>query len=109
VSGDAFRPVLNTSLILVSSSTGLAAQQVSSSYTPAVLLSNPSTVAVYIALGTSSIAAGQPTTAAPCPGMCLPAGRERVFSLGPGPSASWCSAVTSAGAAILFSTPGSGQ
>jgi hypothetical protein len=109
MSAEPFKPQGNSKLILVSSSTGQVAQQISSAYVPATLLSNPSTVAIYIALGSSSVAAGQPTTATACVGLCLPAGRERVFGLGPSPTVSWCSAVTSAGSALLFSTPGSGQ
>lgn len=107
MSNESFRAQGATQLILTSSSTGQVAQQIGAGNTVAALLSNPSTSPVYLAFGSSAIAAAVPTTAVPAPGMCLPAGRERVFNTGP--QGNWCSAVTSAGSAPVFATPGSGQ
>ena len=73
----------------------------------ALYVSNPSTSAVYLAFGTSSVAAGVPTTGTPCPGLCLPSAQAQVFNYGP--NANWLSAVTSAGSASIFVTPGAGQ
>lgn len=91
-------------LIAASSSTGLAPTQVSTGNQGGMFVSNPSTVSVYVAYGSSTIAAAVPTTAAPARGDCIPAGRCRPYAT---PSI-WLSAVTSAGAANVFATPGYG-
>ncbi len=99
-----------TKLVAASSSTGLAATQVCTGNEQGLMLSNPSTVSIYAALGSSSIAASVPTTATPGLGLCIPAGQMRSLS-NPGGNAGWLSAVTSAGSAApgLFATPGLGQ
>lgn len=98
-----------TKLVAASSSTGLAATQVCTGNEQGMFVSNPSTVSIYLAIGSSSVAAAMPTTAAPAPGACLPPSASRAFSV-PG-SNGWLSAVTSAGAAApgLLATPGFGQ
>ena len=107
MSGEAFRPYGNSILVLTSSSTGAAAQQVSTASASQVLLTNASTaLTVYVAFGGSSIAAGCPTTSTPCAGMAIPFGQMKVFSYGP--ANNYISAVTSAGSAILYAQPGSG-
>ena len=105
----AFQPQGQTVLVAASSSTGLAPTQISGSNVTGCLLTNASTVSIYLALGSSSIAASVPTTAASALGCCLPAGAQRAFNVGPSPSGTWLSAVTSAGAAVpgLYATPGS--
>ena len=105
----AFQISGTTKLVAASSSTGLAATQVCTAQEQGVYLANPSTVAIYVALGSSSIAAAQPTTGTPIAGLCIPAGTARTIT-SPGANA-WLSAVTSAGSASpgLFATPGFGQ
>ena len=103
----AFRPQGNSLLILTSSSTGAQAQQLSTGSATEVMLTNASTAAVvYVAFGSSSIAAVCPTTSAPGVGMALPFSFAKVFSYGP--ANNWISAVTSAGSATLYAQPGSG-
>lgn len=99
-----------TKLVVASSSTGQAATQVCTGGEQGVFLSNPSTVSIYVAIGSSSVAAAQPTTGTPATGTCIPAGATRAFS-NPGSNFGWLSAVTSAGTAApgLFATPGFGQ
>lgn len=98
-----------TKLVAASSSTSVAATQVCTGGEQAMLLVNPSTVSLYVAWGSSTVAAAQPTTGTPAAGLCLPAGVQRVVS-NPGTNFGWLSAVTSAGSAApgLFVTPGSG-
>ena len=105
-----FQPVGLTKLVAASSSTGLAATQVCTGSEQGLYLSNPSTVPIYLAMGSSGIAASVPTTGAPGLGLCLPAGTQRTLSV-PGSNFGWLSAVTSAGAAApgLYATPGLGQ
>ena len=103
----AFRPQGNSLLILTSSSTGAAAQQLSTGNATSVMLTNTSTaLPVYVAFGSSSVAAGCPTTGTPALGMALPFNSAKVFDYGPGNL--WISAVTSAGSATLYAQPGSG-
>lgn len=72
-------------------------------------VANGSTAAVYLAFGSSTVQAAQATTALPSVGLQLPSSASRCFSVGPNPSnAGWVSAVTSAGAALVFVTPGIG-
>lgn len=98
-----------TKLVAASSSTGLAATQVCTGQEQGVFVSNPSTVAIYGAIGSSTVQAAMPTTATPAFGFCLPPSGYRSFDT-PG-SNGWLSAVTSAGAAApgLLATPGYGQ
>jgi hypothetical protein len=98
-----------TKLVAASSSTGLAATQVCTGQEQGMFVSNPSTVAIYLAIGSSSVAAAMPTTGTPSYGACLPPSAARSFDT-PG-SNGWLSAVTSAGAAApgLLATPGYGQ
>lgn len=109
MSNPGFRPQGNTILVLTSSSTGQLAQQVSTSGIVETYVSNPSTVPIYIAFGSSSIAAGAPTTAIPAAGMCFPSGSGGVLATGPNPTVNWVSAVTTSGSAAVYVTPGSGQ
>ena len=107
-----FQPTGLTKLVAASSSTGVAATQVCTGSEQGMYLSNPSTVAIYLAIGSSSVAAAMPTTGVPATGLCLPAGAQRPFSAPGSPSATgWLSAVTSAGAAApgILATPGFGQ
>ena len=107
---NAFHPTGLSKLVAASSSTGLAATQVCTGGEQGLYLANPSTVPIYIALGSSNVAAAVPTTGTPTAGLCLPAGQQRALSV-PGFNFGWLSAVTSAGSEApgLFATPGSGQ
>lgn len=108
----AFQPQGNTVLVAATSSTSVAPTQMSTAIPAGVLITNPSTVSVYIAFGSSSVAAGQPTTGTPCVGMCLPGSMQpRAFVIPPSTANNWISAVTSAGTAApgIFVTPGFGQ
>jgi len=111
---EAFSPSGATVLVAASSSTSVAATQLST--TPgvvhAVRVCYPSTgaaVPIYVAWGSSSVSAAVPTTATPAVGIPIVAGEEKVFLMGPSLTANWLSAVTSAGTAApgLFATPGS--
>lgn len=99
----AFQPSGNTALIAASSSTATTATQVCTGSQQGMMISNPSTVPVYVAAGTSSVQAACPTTAVPCPGLCVPNGQMRPLTTPPG---GWLSAATSAGSASVFATPG---
>lgn len=99
----AFQPMGNTALIAASSSTASTPTQVSTGSQQGMFVSNPSTVPVYVAAGSSSVQAAQPTTAVPCPGLCVPAGQGLPIT---SPPSGWLSAVTSAGSALVFATPG---
>lgn len=107
---NSFQPTGLTKLVAASSSTGLAATQVCTGSEQGLYLANPSTVPIYVALGSSAIAAAVPTTGTPAAGLCIPAGTQRPLTV-PGSNYGWLSAVTSAGAAApgLFATPGLGQ
>ena len=104
-----FQIANTTKLVAASSSTSAGGTQVSTGNEQGLYLANPSTVPIYVALGSSSVQAAVPTTATPSMGLCLPAGQQRALS-NPG-SYGWLSAVTSAGAAVpgLYATPGVGQ
>lgn len=100
----AFQPMGNTVLVAASSSTASTPTQVSTGSPPGMFLSNGSTIPVYIATAaTSAVQAACPTTAVPCPGMCIPVGWGVPITSPPG---AWLSAATSAGSALLFATPG---
>ncbi len=101
----AFQPNGNTVLIsATTTSSASSATQVSTGGQQGMLVSNPSTVPVYVAAAqTSAVQAAVPTTAAPCPGLCLPAGQQRALNTPPG---GWLAASTSAGSASIFATPG---
>lgn len=109
---NAFQPQGLTVLVAASSSTSVAATQLTTfTGISGVFLSNPSTMSLYIAIGSSSVSAAQPTTAVPISGLCLQSGKERTFTIGATTASNWISAVTSAGTAApgLFATPGFGQ
>jgi hypothetical protein len=100
----AFQPMGTTKLISVSSSTaGAEVTQICTGSQQGMHIANPSTIAVYVAAGSSSIQAACPTTAVPFAGLCIPSGQERVLTT---PPFGWLSAVTSAGSAQVFATPG---
>ena len=102
----AFQPSnANTQLIAATSSTASVATQVCAGSQQGMAVANPSTLPVYLAFGSSSVQAAVPTTAVRAPGLCLPAGNHRAFAT---PPAGWLSAVTSAGSANIFATPGFG-
>ena len=106
----AFRPSGNTVLVVATSSTGTAATNWSTGNQHQCWISNGSTTMVYIAFGSSLVAAGQPTTAIPTLGLALPSSSSHAFTFGPNTaSAGWVSVVTSAGSsALVFITPGIG-
>ena len=105
---DAFYPQGLTDLVAASSSTSIAATQISTGNVCGAMLSNPSTVAIYVAVGSSLVAAAVPTTAAAALGLCIPGGQMRMIGVPNNPTFCWLSAVTSLGAAApgLFVTPG---
>lgn len=103
---NAFQPQGNTALVSVTTSTAIAATQVCTGNQQGMYLANMSTNAIYLAMGSSSIGASLPSTTTPSAGTCLPAGGYRAFTC---PPAGWLSAVTSAGTATLYATPGFGQ
>jgi hypothetical protein len=108
---NAFQPSGLTKLVAASSSTSVAATQVCTGSEQGMYLTNPCTVPLYVAQGSSTVQAAQPTTGIPATGFCLPAGASRVISVpGSAPATGWLSAVTSAGTAApgLFATPGLG-
>jgi len=98
-----------TKLVAASSSTSVQATQVCTGQEQGMFVSNPSTVAIYLAVGSSTVNAAMPTTSVPAFGACLPPSGYRSFDT-PG-SNGWLSAVTSAGAAApgVLATPGYGQ
>jgi len=111
---EAFSPSGPTVLIAATSSTGQAPTQISTGagMSFVVRLTAPTSagagVPVYVAFGSSSVAAGVPTTTTPTFGVPIQAGvRSAVFTVAPSTANNWISAVTSAGAASLFATPGS--
>jgi hypothetical protein len=107
----AFQPSGITKLVAASSSTSVAATQVCTGSEQGMFVSNPSTVTIYLAFGSSTISAAAPTTAVPASGLCLPAGTKHAFATPGSPAAvGWLSAVTSAGSAApgIFATPGFG-
>lgn len=108
---NAFQPAGITSLVAASSSTGLAPTQIGGSGVPGALLVNPSTQAIYVAFGSSSIAAAASTTALLSAGLCINPGVSKSFTIPGNPNLRWLSAVTSGGVAApgLFVTPGLGQ
>ena len=108
---NAFQPAGVTSLVAASSSTGLAPSQIAASGVPGAMLANPSTQAIYVAIGSSLIAAAVPTTSIPSAGLCLGPGSKQSFTIPGNPNLRWLSAVTSGGVAApgLFVTPGLGQ
>jgi hypothetical protein len=109
---NAFQPQGNTVLVAATSSTAVAATQITTSVGVAgCYVANPSSaLAIYIAFGTSAVAAACPTTAVPAVGMCIPFGTARTFTIAPSSANNWISAVTSGGSANgVFVTPGFGQ
>ena len=104
----AFRPSGNTVLVVATSSTGQTPTLWSTGNMSGCWVSNQSTLAVWLAWGSSAIAAGIPTTAAPCAGLALPSTLSRCFTLGPNNAVAWISAVTSGGSANIYVTPGYG-
>lgn len=109
---NAFQPQGNTYLIAASSSTsGTATQYSTVNANSGVLVTNPSTVTVYVAFGSSTVQSVVPTTSTPNVGIPFPGGTARTFNLSANPTNMWVSAVTSAGTAApgLFVTGGFGQ
>lgn len=96
----------NQTKCIAASSAGSAAVQVSTGNEQGMYVANPTTSPVYIADGSSSVAATYPTTSTPANGMCIPAGLAGAFVTAP---QGWLSAATSAGSANIFATPGFGQ
>jgi hypothetical protein len=99
----AFQPSGTTKLVAASSSTASTATQVSTGSQQGMFVSNPSSVPVYVAAGTSDVQAACPTTALPCVGLCIPPGRALPLAT---PPSGWLSAATSGGDASIFATPG---
>lgn len=104
----AFRPSGNTVLVVASSSTSALATQWNTGNMSQCWVSNQSTLAVWLAWGSSTINAAIPTTGTPCQGLALPSTLSRCFTIGPNNNAAWISAVTSAGTANIYVTPGVG-
>lgn len=87
----------------VLASTAVVATQVCTGGQQGMYVANPSTIAAWLAAGSSSIQAAIPTTATPGLGICLPAGQQFTFAVAPG---SWLSAASSGNAAVIYATPG---
>lgn len=107
----AFKPAGPTVLVVGTSSTsGANATQWSTGNQSQCWVQNGSTTTLYIAFGSSSVIAAQPTTSLPCVGLALPSSFGRCFTIGPSTSqCAWVAAATSAGSsALLFVTPGVG-
>lgn len=107
MSNESFRPVGNSVLAAASSSTAGTPTALTPGGMPSCYVANPSTSSLYIAFGSSTIQAAVPTTAIPTVGLCLLSAQARVFNAGP--DSFYISAVTSAGSASAFATPGVGQ
>lgn len=102
----AFQPSGNTVLVIASSSTAGTPTQASTGSQQGMLVTNASTAALntWIAFGqTSAVQAQIPSTGTPGPGIFLPPNVPRVFTTPPG---GWLSAITTAGTANVFATPG---
>jgi hypothetical protein len=104
----AFRPSGNTVLVVATSSTGQLPTQWNTGNMSACWVSNQSTLAVWLAWGSSTAAAVIPTTGTPSQGLALPSTLSRCFSLGPNNALAWISAVTTGGSANIYVTPGIG-
>lgn len=110
MSNQSFRPVGNTVLCSLTTSTGLGPTQWNAVSMPAAYVSNISTNAIYLAFQSSGAPTASVPTTAGAVGVCVPAGQTRIFT--PGPNATnvgWVSACTSAGTASLYLTAGTGQ
>lgn len=108
---NAFMPQGNTYLVAASSSTSVAATQWSTvNGKMGLYLSNPSSVTIYCAFGSSSVQASMPSTSTPSAGFAIRSASDRSLNLTSNPTNSWLSAVTSAGTATpgLLITPGFG-
>ena len=101
----AFLPQGATKLLSVSTSTAIDATQVCTGGQQGMYIANPSTNAVYLAFGSSSVGASLPSTGTASAGLCLPNGAAGTFRT---PPAGWLSAVTSAGTATVYATAGEG-
>ena len=102
----AFQPGGKTCLVVASSSTAGIPTQVNTGNQQGMLITNASTAArnAWLAFGqTSAIQAVIPTTTTPGTGIFLPPNVPRAFTVPPG---GWLSAITTAGTASLFATPG---
>jgi hypothetical protein len=104
----AFRPAGNTVLVIATTSTSAQATQWSTGNMSGCWVSNQSTLAVWLAWGSSTINASIPTTAAPSQGLALPSTLSRCFTIGPNNNAAWVSAVTTGATANIYVTPGIG-
>lgn len=108
---DAFQPQGNTVLIAATSSTGVAPTQLSTGNVMGCRLANPTTVLVYVAIGSSTVQAAAPTTAAPALGMPLqPSQPPQTFNFSPSLASNWLSAITTGGSGLpgILATPGFG-
>ena len=103
-----FQPSGTTKLCAASSSVPTPTQVCTGSE-QTMYLANPCTVALYVAIGTSSVTVGFPSTGTPAVAMCIPPSGSRAIGA-PGAN-SWLAAMTSAGSAApgLFATPGYGS
>lgn len=102
----AFQPQGTTKLVAASSSTASTPTQVSTGNHQGMQVVNASTAAlnVWIATAhTSDVQAQIPTTATPATGMFLPPNEPLNLTTPPG---GWLSAITTAGTASVFATPG---
>lgn len=99
-----FMPEGATSLIAVTSTPSTAAQ-ISSGNVAGVLITNLGSVVAYIAMGSSTVSAALPSTSAPATGSPVLPNSAATYEVRPG---FYLSAVTSAGTAALYATPGSG-
>ncbi|HQZ37128.1 MAG TPA: hypothetical protein PK020_22070 [Ilumatobacteraceae bacterium] len=99
---EAFRPMGNTTLIASTAASATIAQP-STGHIQGCMLVNRSTNDAFIAIGVSTATAAIPTTSATAAGMCLPKNTERFIKTPPN---FYISAITSAGQADIFITPG---
>jgi hypothetical protein len=104
----AFQPAFNaaTTLVIASSSTASTPTQCSTASAQGFYVVNASTAGlnVWIAFGASSaVRASLPSTGTPATGMFLPPNVPQHFSTPPG---AWLSALTTAGTANVFASPG---
>ena len=108
---NAFRPSpadAGTRLVVATTSTAGTATQWSTGGMPTCFVVNNGTVPVYLAWGSSTVQAQVPTTSA-AGGLALLSTLSRCFQLGPNATnVGWVSAITTAGFANCYITPGYG-
>lgn len=100
-----FQPQGNTALVLATT-TASAPQQPSTGSIQGLLLTNQSTNDAWVAFGVSTATAVLPTTSTPSAGMPLLQRSQATFGVPPNV---WLSAITTAGTAAIYATPGFGQ